>query len=229
VKHFANARFWRCYRALPAAIRALADRNYALLSSNPSHGSLHFKQVTRGSIEFVGAEPRKNPPCSQCQRAFFKVHIPKRDYDAFFNSPVGYRAQYCIGVENGETRNREILAALAPTCLALVQGKEPAGFPMALVAASLKGAGAKIWINEADLANLNGIHIEYQPWLAKAAAAACGTFSDQAVRSLAFAGVLAPVGTVLEVKGGWIAPDGIECRDPAKAHRAHEIHDYGFT
>ena len=45
MKHFANARFWRCYRALPAEIRALADRNYALLSSNPSHGSLHFKPV----------------------------------------------------------------------------------------------------------------------------------------------------------------------------------------
>jgi hypothetical protein len=45
VKHFANARFWRCYRALPAEIRALADRNYALLRSNPGHGSLHFKQI----------------------------------------------------------------------------------------------------------------------------------------------------------------------------------------
>ena len=45
MKHFANARFWRCYRALPAEIRALADRNYALLSASPSHASLHFKQV----------------------------------------------------------------------------------------------------------------------------------------------------------------------------------------
>jgi len=45
VKHFASARFWRCYRALPGEIQALADRNYALLRTNPSHGSLHFKQV----------------------------------------------------------------------------------------------------------------------------------------------------------------------------------------
>jgi hypothetical protein len=45
VKHFANTRFWRCYRALPAEIQALADRNYELLNSNPSHGSLHVKQV----------------------------------------------------------------------------------------------------------------------------------------------------------------------------------------
>jgi len=39
VKHFANARFLQCYRALPVAIQALADRNYSLLRSNPSHGS----------------------------------------------------------------------------------------------------------------------------------------------------------------------------------------------
>lgn len=45
MRHFATARFWRCYRALPTETRALADRNYALLSSNPSHGSLHFKRV----------------------------------------------------------------------------------------------------------------------------------------------------------------------------------------
>lgn len=45
MKHFASARFWRCYRALPAEVRALADRNYVLLKANQSHGSLHFKQV----------------------------------------------------------------------------------------------------------------------------------------------------------------------------------------
>jgi len=45
VTHRANARFWRCYRALPAEVRDLADRSYALLKTNPKHGSLHFKQV----------------------------------------------------------------------------------------------------------------------------------------------------------------------------------------
>lgn len=45
MRHHANARFWRCYRALPAEIRDLADRNYTLLKSSPSHGSLHLKKV----------------------------------------------------------------------------------------------------------------------------------------------------------------------------------------
>jgi hypothetical protein len=45
VKHHANPRFWRCYRGLPNEVREQADRNYALLKADPSHGSLHFKKI----------------------------------------------------------------------------------------------------------------------------------------------------------------------------------------
>ena len=37
--------FWRLYRALPATIRALARKNYALWSANAFHPSLHFKSI----------------------------------------------------------------------------------------------------------------------------------------------------------------------------------------
>lgn len=45
MKHHANPRFWRCYQGLPKEIRDLADRNYVLLKSDSTHGSLHFKKV----------------------------------------------------------------------------------------------------------------------------------------------------------------------------------------
>ena len=32
---------------LPEHVRALADKNYALLKENPQHPSLHFKKVGR--------------------------------------------------------------------------------------------------------------------------------------------------------------------------------------
>lgn len=47
MKHFASRRFWQCYEALPLEVRRLADRNYALLKSDPRHPSLHFRQVGR--------------------------------------------------------------------------------------------------------------------------------------------------------------------------------------
>jgi len=45
VKHYATARFWRCYRKLPKEVRQLADRCFALLKSDGSHRSLQFKKI----------------------------------------------------------------------------------------------------------------------------------------------------------------------------------------
>lgn len=45
--HSASPRFWACYRALPAEVRALADEKFRLLKANPRHPSLHFKRVGR--------------------------------------------------------------------------------------------------------------------------------------------------------------------------------------
>ena len=45
MKHFASTRFWRLYEALPADVRAVADKNYELLRANPRHPSLHLKRI----------------------------------------------------------------------------------------------------------------------------------------------------------------------------------------
>ena len=45
MKHVATSRFWDCYDKLPKSVRALADKNYAMLKVDPFHPSLHFKKV----------------------------------------------------------------------------------------------------------------------------------------------------------------------------------------
>jgi len=45
VTHFATPAFWAAYHELPDAARALADKNFALLKSDPRHPSLRFKRV----------------------------------------------------------------------------------------------------------------------------------------------------------------------------------------
>ena len=47
MRHFASPSFWECYKKLPENIRALADKNYALLKQNPRHSSLQLKKVGR--------------------------------------------------------------------------------------------------------------------------------------------------------------------------------------
>jgi hypothetical protein len=47
MKHVASRAFWDAYGKLPEQVRALADKNYALLKENPQHPSLQFKKVGR--------------------------------------------------------------------------------------------------------------------------------------------------------------------------------------
>ena len=45
MKSQATARFWIAYRELPAEIRELSRKAYALFRDNPAHPSLNFKRV----------------------------------------------------------------------------------------------------------------------------------------------------------------------------------------
>jgi hypothetical protein len=45
LKHHASSRFWALYDALPAEVRATADRNFQVLRRNPKHPSLRFKKL----------------------------------------------------------------------------------------------------------------------------------------------------------------------------------------
>lgn len=53
MKHPASKRFWRAYEALPAEVRALADKSFAQLKLDPAHPSLTFKAVAAGRFHSV--------------------------------------------------------------------------------------------------------------------------------------------------------------------------------
>jgi hypothetical protein len=58
VRHFADPDFWKAYDRLPEPVRALADKNFELLKTNPKHPSLHFKPVGRYWSARVGIDYR---------------------------------------------------------------------------------------------------------------------------------------------------------------------------
>ena len=45
MNHFADPDFWFHYRELPEDIRALADKNFAMLKADPRHSSVRLKKV----------------------------------------------------------------------------------------------------------------------------------------------------------------------------------------
>ena len=58
MRHFASPAFWQTYAKLPHVVRALADKNYALLKENPQHPSLKLKKVGRYWSARVGLHYR---------------------------------------------------------------------------------------------------------------------------------------------------------------------------
>lgn len=49
MRHIKDPRFQPLYDALPAEVRNLAGKNFALLKTDPKHPSLHFKRL-RGDL-----------------------------------------------------------------------------------------------------------------------------------------------------------------------------------
>jgi hypothetical protein len=83
VKHLATSRFWRCYHALPAAVRELADRSFGLLKADPKHPSLRFKKVGTGEavcLPTAANEGRAPPPplTPRRQPAMFAQPVRRR-------------------------------------------------------------------------------------------------------------------------------------------------------
>jgi hypothetical protein len=58
MKHFASRGFWELYTRLPGQVRALADKNYALLKANPLHPSLQLKKAGKYWSVRVGLQYR---------------------------------------------------------------------------------------------------------------------------------------------------------------------------
>jgi len=161
-------------------------------------------------------------------RASFLLSVTPHAYDGFFNSPVGYRAQYCLGRMLGELSNRQTIEALRAKLMESATIQATGTFGLSRIAASLEAADAKIWIDESESVHSENldIHIDYPPWIERARRA-YATQEEEVISAVR--GVRAPVGTRLEVKGGWLSSDGSERRDPIKAQRGEEIAIYGFT
>lgn len=178
-----------------------------------------FREVTElvadAQVVDFAWEPFHGNSLSGCNRASYLLKVPEETYDAFFNSPAGYRGQYALSPHHGEIANRQLLTSLEPKLIKFATEKN--SVPSSVVLASLRATEAKFWIYESEVESQLGEErpaIIYNPW---------------AKSSETGAGLLAPVGTSLEVKGGWLDSQGREQRNPAKANRSNEIHEHGYS
>lgn len=171
-------------------------------------------------------------------RPVFTLEVEPRTLDLFYNSPWGYRGQYCVSGKNGLRCNRLLLDALMGSLLRCLQSDPrvtPVDFDLA--SQSLRLQSAKIWIREKGQLNPKDYtlieDVLHSPWLAHAREARAELDANRnptpAEKLNAVIGVRAAYGSFLDVKGGWITNNGEELIDEYKKHRAEHIRDYGFS
>jgi hypothetical protein len=156
-------------------------------------------------------EPATSSRLKGCHRASFKIVVSEETYDAFFNSPAGYRGQYALRESAGVAANRNLLNALMPKLLSAA-GEDHSE---ELILLSLNGEQAKVWIVESDVEDQLGnptTSIEYSTW----------EFNEHDSQ-----GLRAPIGTRLEVKGAWVNPNGEIVENPNKRGRSTNIYRFG--
>jgi hypothetical protein len=89
VNHTASSRFWRCYGALPAEVRDLADKNFRMLNADPS---------TPRSISSCWRAKGSTAPESGCSTAHLICRPPLA----------------CIGSGSAPTRTTTAWSAVEP-------------------------------------------------------------------------------------------------------------------
>ena len=153
------------------------------------------------------------PHLKGCSRATFELTVEPDAYDAFFNSPQGYRGQFARSEAAGELANRTLIDRLFPRLLAAA-GNHPANAD-GRVTKSLRGAQAKIWIVESEV---DAQLLDPQPAI---------VFPTWEFNAPNGQGLRAPRGTRLEVKGAWLDPAGNEAPNLAKRRRSNFIYATG--
>jgi len=188
-----------------------AARLYDWPSFDPIILALQFS-----SVEKFWWEAYRGPALKACNRASFTLRVASAIYDAFFNSPNGYRGQYARAPTIGEAANRKVLNTLEQSLLSAEVARHTNVRPD-LIWTSLRAKDAKVWI----------VEDEVEDQLTDERPAISYPFWER--NSLDGQGLRAPVGNFLEVKGGWLDSEGIETRDPSKAHRSLHIFERGYT
>ena len=167
-----------------------------------------------------------------CRRAVFTAHSldPESNaLDLFFNSPVGYRAQYYVSVIEGERANAVAIAALRPRLLDAARQADLGDLTLQLADASLSYKSAKIWINTDALQDvtIDGA-IEAPTWQIEADGRGSQP-CDRARVASAAAGLLAPIPAYLEIFGAWLDRNDQEYVMQKKQDRSIRLHKCGWV
>ena len=206
-----------CFKEIVASIRQDAGRV----------GGIEFK-IDLGKSGMRG-----------CWRPYFHLNVEVVTGDQFFNSLVGYRAQYATSVDRGESANRALISALLPLLLRAARIDTDSS-----ICTALCDNWAKAWIWQ----KRKQFHQCLEPtepeimvprWIAnrqeaidygidqiKRLSRANRPLVHKAIWGVRLHGPI----TKLVVIGAWINHAGqVTVPGTEKQRRSHDIHEFGFA
>lgn len=209
-----------------AKLEAVSDFN-VIIDRIVSEARLSKFEVCRG----------KEGSLKSCLRPQFELAVSADTADLFFNSPVGYRAQYLMDADEGQRHNGRLLRALRDKLLAFASTVQPK-HPMNAkdIEFSLLACSAKAWLPEASFCfNHDLIEDIPVPLWRRNALSALEAFGrrkrpEPEKKEKAIWGLRAPRVSAIDVKGAFLTPsDKAEVVPFDKITRRYDIRDYGYA
>ena len=200
-----------------------ADRKRRLLNTP-------FDQIlsrTVAEAELDDRKPDRYEHAPNLHRALFELRLPNEVVDLFHNGAGGYRAQYYIGVCEGENANRYTIDEMRGTPKKLLAMHHRPDCDWDFIEASLSDPWAKIWIHEGAWLSDNkpdDRNLVVDRWKQNAS-----KISLQHRFESNWAQLTPDNEMGLDIKGGWIDENFTSAPSANKPNRSQEIHDFGYT
>ena len=148
--------------------------------------------------------------------------------DLFFNSTVGYRAQFYLDARQGDSATELLFDTLLLGPLADIVRRGIGEFTSEDVEQSLRSRAAKVWINEEAIPQEGRRDIEAAKWNAVLEGTPSILVPANKEWTLHW-GTTAPIPDYLVVLGAWVDSEHRVFIDPDKADRSDRLSAFGWV
>ena len=184
------------------------------------------QQITKQArLHGYGRQKSKVYPDSK--RVRIKLVLPPQTVDLFHNGAGGYRAQYYLGIQQGEAANRYIIDCLLEKLKWMCSDQPKRGCCWEFIEASLRDPDAKVWVHQGlwmRHKRIDDRNLVVEAWLRN------GNTLNLRKKAIPIWAQLTPDGeTRLDLKGGCVNDKFHSIGVQLKPFRSKELHELGYT
>ncbi|WP_095193949.1 hypothetical protein [Pseudomonas sp. Irchel 3A7] len=165
---------------------------------------------------------------SRYARPIFCVRVSEDLFDAFFNSPNGYRGSYFTSPSVGLESNRYLMNKLLPRLCSWALQNSP-GFNTQFALDALSAISAKAWLAEISLELCSACLGEWSSRSSDEQAEIINGRWELSTQSNSMFGRKAPRHSKIRLFGAFLNNRGDEFIPARKRHRDADIHDDGWS